>query len=39
LNGKAVRKKQTTPIAKIVDALAVKGFTLFALSTAVNVSI
>jgi hypothetical protein len=39
LNGKPVGKSKSIAIAKIVDAPCGESFTLFALSTAVNVSI
>jgi hypothetical protein len=39
LNGKSVRKSKSIAIARIVDAPCRESFTLFALSTAVKVSI
>jgi len=39
LNGKSVRKSKSIAIAKIVDTPCRESFTLFAISTAVNVSI
>jgi hypothetical protein len=39
LNGKSVRRSKSIAIAKIVDAPCRESFTLFALSTAVKVSI
>jgi hypothetical protein len=39
LNGKSVRKSKSIAIAKIVDTPCRESFTLFAISTAANVSI
>jgi hypothetical protein len=39
LNGKPVRKSKSIAIGKIVDAPCGESFTLFAVSTAVNLSI